>query len=131
MKRMRRLSMVCLWLAVMGTAWAQDAANALTSFQQNAARRDSEWTTLATNLEQRLARFLPCDARIRGAIEETSRASDARIAALTTYWMAVSGRSKNQVDAVRRLTAEEEARKGEWSVDRTESEQERAAAMQQ
>ncbi len=103
----------------------------LAGFEQNAVKRNSEWSTLATNLEQRLGRLLPCDARIRGAIEETGRASEARITALTTYWLALSGKSKNQLDAIRRLMAQEEARKGEWIVDRTEAGQERAAVTEQ
>src|ERR1700690_863903 len=130
MVTMTRLPMVCVGLAVAGAAWAQEPANAFASFQQNAAKRESEWVTLATNLEQRLARLLPCDPRIRGAIEETSRASDARVTALTTYWMAVSGKSKSQIDAIRRLMAQEEARKGEWPVDRTEAAQEHAAVIE-
>jgi hypothetical protein len=131
MDRMIQLAMVCVGLAVTGTAWAEQPATALTSFQQNASKRNSEWITLTTNLEQRLARFLPCDPRIRSAIEETSRASEARITALTTYWMAVSGKSKSQLEAIRRVTAQEEGRKGDWSIDRTEAEQERAAVTEQ
>jgi hypothetical protein len=128
---MIRLWMVCVWLAAAGAAWAQEPANALTSFQQNAGKRSSEWNTLATNLEQRVARLLPCDRLVRSAVEEVSRASEARIVALTTYWMAVSGKSKNQTDAIRRLMAQEEARKDEWTNDRTEAEQERAAVAEQ
>lgn len=128
---MIRLSMVCVWLAVTAAAWGQAPVNVLATFEQNAAKRNSEWTTLSTNLEQRLARFLPCDSRIRSAIEETSRASEARITALTSYWMAVSGKSKSQIDAIRRLRAQEEARKGEWAADRAEAQQEQAAVAQQ
>jgi hypothetical protein len=131
MNLMLRPLMVCMWVAVMGTAWAQEPANALTGFQQNTAKRSIEWRTLATNLELRLARFLPCDPRIRSAIEETGRASDARIAALTTYWMAVSGKSKSQLDAIRKLMDQEEARKGDWSLENTEAEQERAMVTEQ
>src|SRR5882672_3557372 len=111
MVRTIRLWMVCVGLAVTGAGWAQEPANALTSFQQNAAKRSAEWNTLAANLEQRVARLLPCDRLIRSAVDEVGRASEARIVALTTYWLAVSGKSKNQADAIRRLMAQEEARK--------------------
>ena len=131
MVRTIRLSMVCVCLAVTQAVWAQEPANALATFEQNAVKRNSEWTTLATNLEQRLARFLPCDSRIRSAVEETSRASEARTTALTTYWMALSGKSKNQIDAIRRLMAQEEARKSDWASDRSEAGQERAAVTEQ
>ena len=130
MVRMIRLCMVS-WLAVTGAAWAQEPANALATFQQNAAKRSAEWGTLTANLEQRVARLLPCDPRVRGAVEEVGRASEARIAALTTYWMAVSGKSKNQTDAIRKLLAQGEARKDEWTTDRTEAEQERATVAEQ
>jgi hypothetical protein len=126
-----RLSMVGIGLAVTGAAWAQEPANALASFQQNAARRESEWVALTTNLEQRLARLLPCDPRIRRDIAETSRASEARIAALTTYWMAVSRISKGQLDAIQRLATEEEAHKGESLMDGTEADQEHATVIEE
>src|SRR5260370_33447924 len=97
------LGLVGVWFAVTGAAGGEDPADALTSFQQNAAKRSAEWSTLAANLEQRVARLLPCHPRIRSAVEEVSRASEARIVALTTYWIAVSGKSKNQIDAIRPL----------------------------
>lgn len=131
MVRVIRLSTVCTCLAVAGTAWAQQPANALAGFEQNAVKRNSEWLTLATNLEQRLGRLLPCDARIRSAIDETGRASEARVTALTTYWMALSGKSKSQIDGIRRLMAQEEARKGEWIADHADVVQERAAVTEQ
>ena len=126
------VGLVCVTLAIAPAGWAaEEPASALSSFQQTAARHESEWLTLTTNLEQRLARLLPCDPRIRAAIEETSRASDARVTALTTYWMAVAGKSKNQTEAIRRLFANEEARKGEWSKDRAEADQEHAKVIEQ
>lgn len=131
MVRVIRLSTVCVSLAAAAAAWAQQPASALTGFEQNAVKRNSEWSILATNLEQRLGRLLPCDSRIRGAIEETGRASEARVTALTTYWMALSGKSKSQLDAIRRLMAQEEARKGEWIADHTEAGQQRAAVTEQ
>jgi chromosome segregation ATPase len=131
MAGMIRLKMVCVGLAVASAAGAQEPFNALAGFQQNAAKRTAEWATLTTNLEQRVARLLPCDPRIRSAIEETTRASEARIVALTTYWLAVSGTSKSQADAIRRLQAQEEASKEEWTSDRTEAEEERVAVAEQ
>ena len=129
---MTRLSMVCVGLAVAQAAWAaEEPASALVSFQQSAAKRENEWVTLTTNLELRLARLLPCDPRVRNSIEETSRASEARISALTTYWMAASGKSKSQTDAIRRLIAQEEARKGEWSKARAEADREHAKVIEQ
>ncbi len=131
MVRTIRLGMVSVWLSVTGMAWAQEAASALATFEQNAAKRNAEWSTLTTNLEQRIARLLPCDPRVRSAIEEVSRASDGRVAALNTYWMAAAGRSKSQTDAIRKLLAQEEGRKAEWTSDRRDIEQERATVAEQ
>src|SRR5205814_2074306 len=124
MGRMIRLWMVCIWLAVASAAWAQEPLNALTGFQQNAAKRAAEWATLTTNLEQRVARLLPCDPRSQAAIEETARALEARTVAFTTYWLAVSGASKSKTDAIRRLQAEEESRKKEWTSEHSNAKEE-------
>jgi hypothetical protein len=123
--------MVCIWFAVVSATAAQEPANPLTGFQQAAAKRAAEWATLTSNLEQRVARLLPCDPRGQDAIEETARASEARTVAFTTYWLAVSGRSKSQLDAIRRLQAQEEARKAEWASDRSDAEEELAAVAEQ
>ena len=80
-------------------------------------------TTLVALLD--LARFRDF------AAARTPLLPDARITALTTYWMALSGRSKSQIDAIRRLTAQEEARKSDWAADRSEAGQERAAVTEQ
>src|SRR5579862_4783440 len=86
-------------LAAAGALFAQDStANSLATLQENAAKQTMEWSMLATNLELRVARLLPCDARVRTSVEEVSRASDARTVALTTYWTMVSIKSKTQVE---------------------------------
>jgi len=123
--------LICAGLAATAASWAQTQPDALSRFQQNAERRSAEWTTLATNLEQRVTRLLPCDPRISAAIEGSGRASEARIAALTTYWMGVAGRSRNQMEAIRRLMTQEEARKDEWASERSHAEEERTAVAEQ
>jgi len=128
---MLRLKVVCVSLAVASAARAQEPVNAVAGFQQNAAKRTAEWITLTTNLEQRVARLLPCDSRVRSAIDETTRASEARTMAIATYWLALSGASKSQADAIRRLLTQEEARKPESTSDLTEAEEERAAVAEQ
>lgn len=93
------------------------APNSLPALQQSVSQRTAEWNTLATNLEQRVARLLPCDPQARAAIDEVSRASDARGIALTSYWTMVSLQSKTQIEAIRRLLAQEEDRAGDWAAD--------------
>src|SRR5580700_10397521 len=96
-----RLGAIAAAFAPGGIVSAQDTApNSLAVLQQSVSQRTSEWNTLAGNLEQRVARLLPCDQQARAAIEEASRASDARSIVLTSYWTAVSLQSKEQVEAI-------------------------------
>ena len=125
------LKWFCLGLASAVTCLPQSPPDTLSGLQQNAEGRSAEWTTLAMNLEQRVTRLLPCDARIRGAIEETNRASEARISALNTYWMALAVRSRSQEDAMRRLLEQEESRKPQWSAERVHAGEIRAAVTDQ
>src|ERR1700722_2264068 len=123
-----RWSVIAAALAVAGALSAQDATvNSPAALQENAAKRTTEWGTLATGLERRLARLLPCDPRVRTSIEEVSRASDARIVALTTYWTLVSIKSKAQLEAVRPLLAQEDGRIGDWAKDHSDAQAEVAA----
>jgi hypothetical protein len=91
---------------------------------QVAEKRANEWSILASNLEQRVARLLPCDARVRTAIEEVSRASEARFVAATAYWQEVATHSNDQAETARKLIADNDARVADWKADRTDSEQE-------
>ena len=86
---------------------------------------------MAGNLEQRVARLLPCDPQARAAIEETSRASDARSIVLNSYWTVVSQQSKEQVEAIRGLLAKEEDRAGDWPSDANQAHADVASAASQ
>ena len=74
-----------LWLGA-GILCAQD----LDSLKQEAERKDAEWSMLASSLEQRLVRMLPCDARIQASVQDAEKASAARLAALAAYWNAAA-----------------------------------------
>ena len=91
---------------------------------QTAEKRANEWSILASSLEQRIARMLPCDARVRTAIDAVARASEARFTALNAYWQEVAKMSGSQAETARKLMAENEARIADWKADRTDSEQE-------
>jgi hypothetical protein len=93
------------------------APDSLPALQQIVAQRTAEWNTLATNLEQRVARLLPCDPQAHAAIEEAGRASNARSIALVKYWSVASAQSKTQVEVIRGLLAREEDQAGGWAVD--------------
>ena len=121
-----------LWIFAAVAVAAQDKpAGLFPTLQQNVEKRTSEWDTLANNLEGRIGRLLPCDSRLRGAIDEVSRASEGRIVALTEYWLAVSAASKTQTEAVRRLLAQEEASAADRKADQADAEQERVAVTAQ
>lgn len=116
-----RLGAIAGTLAAASALSAQAPASTLAASQENIAKRTSEWRTLATNLEQRVARLLPCDARVRSSIEEVSRASEARTVALTTYWTLFSTKSKGQIEAIQGLLTQEEGRSSNWAADRSDA----------
>jgi hypothetical protein len=130
-----RICFLCIFVAVSVVAQdkaAQDkAAGLFPSLQQNVEKRTSEWDALANSLEGRIGRLLPCDPRVRSAIDEVSRASEGRIVALTEYWLAVSAASKTQTEAVRRLLAQEEAGSADRKTDQADADQERVAVNAQ
>ncbi|HEV2446292.1 MAG TPA: hypothetical protein VGS58_10235, partial [Candidatus Sulfopaludibacter sp.] len=68
-----------------------------------------------------MARLLPCDPQARTAIDEVSRASDARSIALTSYWTVASAQSKAQIEAIRGLLAQEEARVSDGDVEASQA----------
>lgn len=117
-----RLGAIVIACAPGGVVSAQDPTpGSLAAMQQTASQRTAEWNALAANLEQRVARLLPCDPQARAAIEETSRASDARTITLTGYWAMASFQSKAQVEAIRGLLAKEEGRAADWAADAKEA----------
>jgi hypothetical protein len=112
--------------------YAQDAAaNSLPALQDAANKRTVEWISLTGTLELRLARLLPCDPRVRTAVDEVARAADTRTVALTSYWNVVSIQSRTQVDAIRGLLAREEERAEDWTKDKMQAQQEVAATVAQ
>ena len=61
---------------------------------QLAAKKTDEWNMLASALDQKITRLLPCDPHVRADIDEVARASDARFTALNTYWQEIAKRSR-------------------------------------
>ncbi len=124
-----RLGAIAAVFAPGGIVSAQGPApSSLPALQQSVSQRTAEWNTLATNLEQRIARLLPCDPQARAAIDEASRASEARSVALTSYWTVASLQSKTQVEAIRGLLSQEEERVGDWVVEASQAQADVAAA---
>jgi hypothetical protein len=98
------------------SASAQDE---LTALRQTADKTASDWDTLA--------RMLPCDPAARSAVEEVSRASDARLSALAAYLKAAAARAKMDMEAAKLVLAAQAALAGGWNTERTEADQQGAA----
>jgi hypothetical protein len=57
----------------------QNAVPDLAGLEQTALKRHAEWEALAKDMNDRMARMLPCDPRAQAAVTEVSRASEARL----------------------------------------------------
>lgn len=114
-------------LAVAPCAIGQNAANSLASLREKAEKTSATWEALAKGLETKIARLLPCDPNSRAAVEEVSRASDARLIAQSAYLKAAAAQAKVDTDAAKRVLAAQAALAGGWNTERAEADQERAA----
>ena len=90
-------------------------------------KRYGEWESVAKDLSERMARILPCDPRALAALNEVSRTSEARLAALADYLRAVSGTAFAETAAVRNLLDTEERRAVEVNLERADAGQEQTA----
>ena len=115
-------------LAVPQTVLAQQTpAPRLLALQQAADKTAADWDTLAKGMEARVARLLPCDPRVRNAIDEVSRASELRFAALGQYLAAAAAKATEDSATVKGLLAGAEERAAQLSAEPAQVEQERAA----
>ena len=122
MKRAALLGILCC-----AGAFAQNPPD-LAALEQNARKRYSEWQELAKDLTERMARILPCDARYAAGINEVSRASETRLAALSDYVRAATAEAFVETAAVKILLNSEEKRAVEIALERADSGQEQTAA---
>jgi hypothetical protein len=99
---------------------------AISDLAQIVDKKNADWSALTASLEPRLARFLPCDARVKTAVEEVSRASDVRFAAMSAYWQEIERQSKEQAQTATALAGENDGRLALWSEERADSEKARA-----
>jgi len=124
-----RIVSICLLCAAGLSAQETPAQgkpdDALAPLQTAAETRTAEWDTLARGLEAKVARLLPCDLRVRGAIEEVSRASQARFAALAQYLQVAEAKAKAGAAEAAMVLSEQEAFAAALSTERTESAEER------
>jgi len=97
------------------------------SARETAAKRTAEWEALAKTLDAKIARMLPCDPRAKAAIEEVSRSSEARMAALGEVLKIALAQANADAERVRLALAAEDASLREVETERADSEQERVA----
>ena len=103
----------------------------LEALKQTVEQKNSEWDALARTIESKLARMLPCDPRVRTSIEEVSRASEARLAALSQYLQALSAQARADSDAASKAVSDQELALRDIETGRAESEQQRIAVEAQ
>lgn len=131
---MKRASSVFICVALFAgcAAIAQDpspqnAVPDLAALEQTAQKRHAEWEALAKDMNDRMARMLPCDPRALAALNEVSRASEARLAALSDYLRGASSQAFAETAAARNLLNAEEKRAVEASLERADAGQEQTA----
>jgi hypothetical protein len=120
--------MICSVSLFLLLAVAQAAdGQPVDTLRQTADKATLEWAGLAKGLEQKIATLLPCDPKSRAAVEEVSRASDARLAAVSAYLKAAAAAARADTEAAKRVLAEQAAISGAWNTESAEADQQRAA----
>ena len=128
---------VLLGVLLASTAFSQeppaapDLKPAVSDAARTAEQKNAEWVALASALELKVARLLPCDTHVKSSIEEVARASDVRFAAIAAYWQELQDRSKDQAKSARRLIEENEALVAAWKNERADSEKAQARLADQ
>jgi hypothetical protein len=124
---MQRL--LCLWTVAATVALAQNPPSPTpASLAQTARQKAADWETLAQGLEASIGRLLPCDPKGPAAIEEVSRASDARLAALADYLQAAAQQASRDTEAVKRVLTSSGTLTSALAAEKNEVEQEQAGA---
>jgi hypothetical protein len=115
-------------LLLIAIAEAQEnPADPLAALRLTADKTGANWEALAKGLEQKIANLLPCDPRSKAAVEEVSRASDARLAALSAYLKAAVTKAKTDTEAAKRVLAAQAALSGGWNTESAEAADQRAS----
>jgi chromosome segregation ATPase len=118
-------------VCAVARAQVAPAPEALASLELNVKKTAAAWEALAKNLDARVARMLPCDARTKAAIDEASQASQARFAALSQYYELAESLASKRVDDAKRLFGREQARWADIAGEQAHAEESAAAVNQQ
>jgi hypothetical protein len=128
MSRIVLLGAVCLAAA---NAQNTSSPDSLVPLEQAVQRSAATWISLASDLDARVARLLPCDTRATAAITEVSRASEVRLASLAVYLRAAAANASVEASAAKLLLTRETARASEDSPERDDTASELAAVQKQ
>jgi hypothetical protein len=126
---MSRIATASRWL--LAALCTPLLAQTLTDLDQAATKAHNDWFNLASDLDIRVARMLPCDAGATAAIEETGRAATARIIAMSTYARAAADQAAQDATTAREIQRSETARISGAGADRTDMDAERTAVQNQ
>ncbi|MEQ1885338.1 MAG: hypothetical protein ABL967_09775 [Bryobacteraceae bacterium] len=111
---------------VLGGMLAATALAQQPSAAPTADKLTADWFTLASALETRVTRMLPCDPRVRTAIDEVSRANASRLAARNAYWQSQAAQSRAQLETLRNLQTTLATEAAEAKTDAADVQQEQA-----
>lgn len=125
---MHRLTAIGCLLLCCATLSAQSG---LAVLEQAATQTQQQWFGLASTLDARLTRMLPCDTAAASTIEETHRASTARMIALIAYAKGVADQAAQDVAMARQIQKSETDYVTGLGGERTDTEQERAGIASQ
>jgi hypothetical protein len=107
------------------------AQTSLADLERAATTSQQQWFTLASTMDTRVSRMLPCAPGATAAIEETHQASSTRMLALIAYTKAVADQSAEDLAMARRIQKAETDYTSALAVERTHTEEERAGVASQ
>ncbi len=128
---MHVLTAICrfsAFAAFCGLAYAQTA---LADMERAAANAHQQWFSLASTLDTRVSRLLPCDAAAAAAIEEVHRASTTRLTSLIAYTEAVTEQSAQDIATARQIQKSESDYIAGLAAERADTDEERAGIASQ
>jgi hypothetical protein len=110
-----------LFALACGVACAQKS---VADLEQAALKAHSEWLRLASDLDVRVARMLPCAAAATTAIENTRRAATVRILAVTDYVEAAAEQAAQDAALAQQLRRSQQLAAANYSQEATDSKHE-------
>jgi len=122
---MLRVAMIVV-LAAASAAAQSKPLDPLFGLRDKAEKAAAAWQTLADGLDAKTTRMLPCDSKMKAAVEEVSRASDARMTALVEYLREATVRARQESEAARKGLTEVDALTAQISAETADADQFRA-----